>query len=501
MSHENMESKAYDIISQIDASYSLGDLIATLCVSVFKDLTVSEYELIVQSNKLKVTRLIDEACSDFVSSSIDAKEFIDLIFDCIIPEKTDIKALCVNLLLRLDKYYIYNESKYDKFNREPFIRSGPLNVAFLDAVAIYPRPNCKTDYIYSDGMKLRKKIRHETRNINTNLHNIIILKRQIIESFQQIPHEMPKVYQLNDKHYFDRLIGNHEIINIGLAPFSKILHVDIVESETEFEIINPQDDESTKVSERYIQILDEMINHNIHIAIFPEIALMPSVLESIKAHLSDCTGHSLKLIVSGSMWENNNNTVYILNGQGKEICHYNKLNPYNKDNNKTEALRLREEIHDFVDIYGFGRIYFTICMDYITKTYDALTDIMGCNYIAVSAYTPSLEPFICQASDLAMSNYVISFVCNYCAALSKKIHSPGSEEICERIGFVGLPAKNKTKNEIDIYEYNLANCKYECNQEKPCFVKFSFTPFPRMDKVGDLSKLPAAISFCNEVSM
>ncbi|MBN1551278.1 carbon-nitrogen hydrolase family protein [bacterium] len=501
MSHEKFESKTDDILTQIDASYSLGDLIATLCVSVFNDLAITEYELIVQSSKLNITKQIDEACSDFVSSSIDAKEFIDLIFDCSILEKADVRALCVNLILRLDKYYIYNENKYDKFNREPFICSGPLNVTYMDAVAIYPKPNCKTDDIYSDGMKLRKKIRHETRNINNYLHNIIILKRKVLESFQQIPLEMPMVYQLNDKHYFDMLIGNHEDINIGLAPFSKLLHVDIVESETEFEIINPKDDVSTKVSERYIQILDEMINQNIHIAIFPEIALMPSVLKSIKAHLSDRIGHSLKLIVSGSMWENNNNTAYILNGQGKEICHYNKLNPYNNENNKTEALRLREEIHDFVDIYGFGRIYFTICMDYITKSYDALTDIMGCNYIVVSAYTPSLEPFISQANDLAMSNYVISFVCNYCAALSKKIQNPGSEGICERIGFVGLPAKNKTKNEIDIYEYNLANCKYECNQEVPCFVKFSFTPYPQLYKRGNLSKLPATISFCNEVSV
>ena len=177
--------------------------------------------------------------------------------------------------------------------------------------------------------------------------------------------------------------------------------------------------------------------NNCDIIVFPELLGNSETQENISQRLRDLTAEEQNnmpsLIILPSVWENNMNTVTVLDRFGNVICRQSKQNPYLMERDGSiflESIKTNMVVN-ILHYEGIGRIAFLICKDFLTTKY--MEQLMRCfklTLIIVPSNSTGSYDFR-QSFDLCAHDDCNVIWVNTCAAMKK-----GKEDNFRNIGYV-----------------------------------------------------------------
>lgn len=173
------------------------------------------------------------------------------------------------------------------------------------------------------------------------------------------------------------------------------------------------------------------------IIVFPEMLGNPSMVSFISQKIQSLPEEETKsipsLIILPSFWENNRNTVTILDNSGNVVCKQSKQNPFRVEQDGMGYLEgiFSSLVVNIFHFEGIGRIAILICKDFLTTKY--MEQLMRCfklTLIIVPSFSTGSYDFR-QSFDLCAHDDCNVVWINTCAALET-----GKEANFENIGYV-----------------------------------------------------------------
>ncbi|MBQ2604806.1 MAG: hypothetical protein VZR27_01215 [Acutalibacteraceae bacterium] len=185
------------------------------------------------------------------------------------------------------------------------------------------------------------------------------------------------------------------------------------------------------------QKLEIAAKNNCDIIVFPEMLGNSETQSYIRKKLLSLSESEKKkmpsLIILPSVWENNMNTVTVLDHFGNIICCQSKQNPFRREKNGTASLEdIRTNmVVNILHYEGIGRIAILICRDFLTTKY--MEQLMRCfklTLIIVPSFSTGSYDFR-QSFDVCAHDDCNVIWINSCAAMEK-----GKEANFKNIGYV-----------------------------------------------------------------
>lgn len=426
----------------------------------------------------KINRLLDELLNDTV-------EFGAFIIELSVILEQECKLNVVHILEYFDQVFIDREQYPhlgfgNKLNIDPVESVGPLN-HMRDIYGLY--------FTQDSGIVQRcdgdRLINWED---DADIFSRISSYRIINVSRQQVKIKRYKFNRWNEN------ANSEEIIRIACAPLCNkewfgVDYQEHVSGKTGyFSIVNTAPC-GKNINEIYMQLLGRLIDEQVDIVIFPELAMNEQTEEIISDYLSKQSlgvpGYSLKLVFLGSLWSEGKNECVILSGQGSVLVRNQKTNPFilKRDEKKyKERLKSRAKELELLDVESLGRILYVVCKDGLADMRQiSFWNEYRVNFEVISAYSSSISFFEEQMRALAGKYYGIGIVANSCA--------PRPEEEPE-IGFVEVPcrdARNRSQNTGIPHNYTKdAGCQSQC-AFGGCIHIFELKPNKVKEEHGKLS--------------
>ena len=335
-------------------------------------------------------------------------------------------------------------------------KQGPLNKVFKDKVLFYniSPSGCFSEYLKNNKIrKGRNTIARNPSDLDSKFNNFHIVKTTTLSDFE------PQI----KKYYKTINIENYSLIGIVPTKIHDNIDMNFDSERYLFDIgYNVQNYEQHM---QYVfEILETMDNQGFKIVIFPELFLFPNSIKDLKKFLCSKKFNNIELIFTGSEWNNNKNTSYILSSSGTILNKHSKKIAYDhyckKDNvTYTENILIDNTI-ELLDISGIGRIANFICRDFLSAELQNLcSNVMESNLLCISAYTGKTERMLNSSRTSAILYGVASILCNTCSALND------SDNL---LGYVIIPkVQNKT---LSYDEYLLSIMDDDCKNCKRCFI-------------------------------
>ena len=362
------------------------------------------------------------------------------------------------------------------------IKYTALNEQYCDKVKIIPE--MKETFLHRGNIELgnngyaflRKRRESEWSPLDSEVVNYLIWDEECIKKYPLCIYHYDKMSQMAAR------FRRKNTIVLGIVPFSnekteQILN--ICYEKRLFFVDGLKEEAVEKLKNRYRDICRRSEKEDIDFLIFPEMLMTDAIIASIEKNENR---KSPRVIINGSIWEDYTNRAVITDGNGREIFHYLKKEPfiYKHDNIEYKEWLKKEKNEEYciMEIDGVGRIGIGICKDLLNEKIKLFHKYIGTDLLLVPAYTKSMD-LQASAENLSKEYNCIVAVVNACSALEKKF--PETEQ--ERVGFITLPAKIGTDRSAVILRYYRNECKEEC--DKKCVGKKILIDFYSAGTYGD----------------
>ena len=287
------------------------------------------------------------------------------------------------------------------------------------------------------------------------------------------------IYHVDEKNPISKHFYNRHKIIFGIVPFTKVGLDRILEIKYHhrtFYVDKMYDNAETELKNRYEDIFNRCVNKDIDFLVFPEMLMTENIIDSIK----DKDNSNLpQIIVNGSIWKERTNKCIVSDDKGNEIFCYLKKQPFTfeKDGEEYREYLDADKNKSFaiLEIEQIGRIGIGICKDLINEEIKLFHKYIGTDILIVPAYTKSMD-LQASAEELSKEYNCIVVVVNACSAIED-----GTEK--KQIGFLTLPAKEKSTRTKITKKYFQDVCKQEC--EFKCLGKIITIDFYDINQKND----------------
>lgn len=345
------------------------------------------------------------------------------------------------------------------------IKYSSMNTQYLDRVKIIPKMR-NTLYVRgelqfkeihdSSHSLLRKRRDCACSKLDRETVNYMIWDKKLIENYPMWLYHVDEKHPIS-KHFYDR-----EKIVFGIVPFTnKFLKqiLDIKYQKRAFYISGMHEDAEKELKMRYKDICDRCRVEDVDFLIFPEMLMTNNIMGVLQ---NKEKSHSPQIIINGSIWKDYMNKSILTDGNGKEIFSYCKKEPFTYEEKNIEYREYldssKNREYSVLEIEGIGRIGIGICKDLLSEEVKLFHKCIGTNILVIPAYTESMD-LQSSAEGLSVEYNCMVVVANACSAFGEK----NSENSNRRIGFVSVPAKNKTDRTSVTKQYYKNNCTNECD--------------------------------------
>lgn len=291
------------------------------------------------------------------------------------------------------------------------------------------------------------------------------------------------IYRLNRDSALGRNYMKSKKLTIGVVPFTcKGIDdlLDIVFSQGTFSVIGMKEEAEEVLRKRYIDVYRRSFFKDIDFLIFPEMMMTEDIVRQLQEE--ETTEGCPKFIVNGSIWEDYTNRSILTDGEGNEIFTYYKKNPYIyiKDGKEyKECLKERSDIREYsvLEIDGIGRVGICICKDLMHEDILMFHKYLKTDLLLVPAFSNSLKAKT-DARNMAEKYNCVTVFVNSCAAYKEHWKGNGQKDI----GFLTVPAKEKTSNDSYIRTYCADACVQQC--EEKCLGKLITLSYTDLSAYG-----------------
>lgn len=454
------------------------DLLALCCSYIFKeynkepiefslfDFDDSKYDGVHDAIELYCEQCKEEG---HVAAINELKEFIfEFLKSGISVEK------CMAIVVNIDELV---EAKIcDKvINGRKIVKYNALNKQYTDQVKILPRfkdtfidrANANKEFGNGEFSFLRDSRQNECSPVDDQVTNYMIWDAEHIEQYPVW------IYHFDETSLIEKHFNQRNKVVLGVVPFSntdteELLNIKIEKRAFCIESMNPNVEERLK--HKYSDVCDKAECEDIDFLVFPEMMMTENILSGI---ITKEKKDSPRIIVNGSIWKDKANRSIVSDENGNEIFSYFKKNPYTFEKNGIEYKELldkrKNKEYHILELEGFGRVGIGICKDLISEEIRLFHKYIGTNLLIVPSYTKSMDLESC-AENLSKDYNCVVAVVNACSALQKKENNT-------RIGFITLPAKDKSDRAGVTIRYFRDECSEEC--EKRCKAKKITIDFER----------------------
>lgn len=346
--------------------------------------------------------------------------------------------------------------------KKNLVKFESLSDRYKDKVRIIPKKVesfvSKGEFIYKKRSKdsfelFRRKRTCVCSELDKNTVNYQICDENFIDKYPFMIHKVMEYHPIA-LHFKDR-----KKIVIAIFPFMNEKTNDLFDISYEnkrFNIKKIYESAREKLRKRYISIYEKCIDKDIDFLIFPEMLLYEELLNQMERK-----NGSPQIIINGSIWKNSSNKSIVTNGDFEEIFSYYKKNPFvqlKKESEKyteyTECLdTTQNREYDLLEIPEIGRVGVCICKDLIDEEVKRFHKSLNTSLLLVPAYTSSND-LLASARNLSEEFNCVVVVANSCSAISDNK---------KKIGFLTLPAKEKTNRTCLVKEYEKTNCEETCH--------------------------------------
>lgn len=328
--------------------------------------------------------------------------------------------------------------------RYDIIKYNALNEQYKDKIRIIPK--LRDTFVLQGDMHYRKETGSEFslfRNrgicacsrLDEHIVNYSIWDEDKIKDYPMWIYHLEEEHPIA-KHFFDREKIVFKIVPLTDMALNKIL--DAKRQQRAFYIDKIYPDAEMILKKRYMDSVVKSENEDVDFLIYPEMLLTESMYRELSMQRSN---KRPQIIINGSVWKNNMNKSVVTDGNGKEIFAYLKKEPYI---DKSEGREYRELLdydknkeYAVLEISGLGRIGIATCKDLKNESIKLFHKCIGTDLLIVPACTNSMD-LKSSAEEMAGEYNCVVLVTNTCSARS----FTGADK---RIGFISLPAKQKTE--------------------------------------------------------
>ena len=278
----------------------------------------------------------------------------------------------------------------------------------------------------------KHRLAHSYNRMDNFLFNMLLMENSILG-------------ELIDKHFFIKKelfpdFAKKRSLKIAATPLRLERDFDVLpydENKVQYFKISYRETNFEEENQLVWQKIVTAAKNKSDIIVFPEMLGNPEmvgfVTKKLKALSSEEVEAIPSLIILPSFWENNRNTVTILDKFGNIICRQSKQNPFRVEQGGTGYLEgiLSSLVVNIFHFEGIGRIAILICKDFLTTKY--MEQLMRCfklTLIIVPSFSTGSYDFR-QSFDLCAHDDCNVVWINTCAALEK-----GKEANFENIGYV-----------------------------------------------------------------
>lgn len=412
-----------------------------------------------------------------VNTLLDAFLGCDIDFSCFLNElvllvkDNNYTSYAVHILKYFDQIF-FEKEEYQSLgfnNRADFKNKsilGPLNTN-QEKYRLYfmPKSSMLDESIALKECKCRFINRKDGSNIFSEISSYKIINRTGNKAVVKITEYNENIFLKDgDKEKNYRIA----IVPVSNKEWFEVRYISNNSDKNYFEIIN-KENLMEEINNKYITLLNKLMNDKVEIVIFPELAMNSKTEQVISKYLTETSllnpNHTLKLIFMGSLWEDGRNQCVLFSGKGSVLIRNDKKSPFSlyKDGKRyDEKLRSRPAEYEVLDVQHLGRILYLICKDGL-EDLDQIEfwNEYGINFEVISSYSKSVSYFEEQMKEFAEKYKGIGILSNCCSLRSEV----GTDNIS--VGFIETPAMRKkepfrTEGVSDKY-FIEKSCKEKCS--------------------------------------
>ena len=337
------------------------------------------------------------------------------------------------------------------------IKYSAMNTQYQDFVKIIPKmkqtllDRAEVQFksvVNSEYSLFRKKMECPCSILDKEMSNYTIWDKDKIKKYPFT------IYHLGENHPLTKYFFKNEKVIFGIVPLTKEKIENILEIEYDkklFSIKDMYESAEEDLKERYEKACKKSKENKIDFLVFPEMLLTKDIIFS-----SDENDAVNQLIVNGSVSKDCVNKTIVTNGKKEELLSYCKKEPFEL---KIKGMTYRERLdktknkeYVVIEINSLGRVGVAICKDLLNEDIKLFHKYMDTNILIIPAYTASRDLYS-SAESLSKDYHIIVVLANACSAL---------EQDKEEIGFVTIPAKNKTARSNKTIIYTRKKCEDMC---------------------------------------
>lgn len=165
-------------------------------------------------------------------------------------------------------------------------------------------------------------------------------------------------------------------------------------------------------------VVDRLAEHQVHVALFPELALDSDEHEHMCARLRAQARRFPALVVAGLTHRlsadgtSHVNEAVVLNARGEELLRHEKLEPFSTHTGELEDILPRQSTdYAFLDT-PIGRLVLNICRDFRSDVPILLNRLLGTSLLLVPAYSNRLDFALDEARILGARQLAMVFATN-----------------------------------------------------------------------------------------
>lgn len=368
------------------------------------------------------------------------------------------ETFCYASLVSFDKSYSISNNKFKRV-----IKQGPLNNIFQDKVLFFnnsPKGYFKKILDKNKNIAGRNRMVYNSTDLDSYLNNFHMVKKSTIDNYEPVINRYNIDFNFDDK------------TKIKILPCKIDFNCNLDNKRKTFSILYKSQN-CTQQVDSIIRILKKADDENYSIVLFPEIFLLPNTINVLQHQLCTIKLKNIKLIFTGSGWQDRKNTAYILSANGTILCSHKKKIPFSyyikeKEMSFIEDIEI-DNTFEFLDIEGIGRISYLICRDFLTDENKCFCgSIMESDMIFISAFTSKTKLMLDVSNSLATNNGIATVLCNSSSAISISNNQDlidNEVQLDHLIGYINYPIADgkNLKYHQKIMPMNLSNC-YNCDK-------------------------------------